>query len=65
MTYSEAPSYIRWSWGSKNEKWKTSWSGMEDFVTQVDNILETADEDCYGIKRPTSEWTDVLFLDSP
>jgi hypothetical protein len=65
MTYSEAPSYIRWFWDSENEKRKTSWSGMEDFVTQVDNILETADEDCYGIKGPTSEWTDELFLDSP
>jgi hypothetical protein len=51
MTYSEAPSYIRWFWDSKNERWKTSLSGMEDFVTQNDNILETADEELLWYQR--------------
>jgi hypothetical protein len=62
MPYSEAPSYIRRFWDSKNERWRTSWSGTEEFVTQVDNIWERADEDCYGLKGTASEGTDELVL---
>jgi hypothetical protein len=38
--------------------WRSSWSGTDGIVTQIDSILENAEEDCYGIEAKPSEWTD-------
>jgi hypothetical protein len=47
----------RW-WEVKNKKWRSSWALTDDIVTQIDNILENAGKDCYGISEKPSDWTD-------
>ncbi|RDW93413.1 uncharacterized protein DSM5745_00735 [Aspergillus mulundensis] len=53
-------------WDRRNKQWRTHWSGTEDVVTLLENILERADMDCYGLVDKDSDWTDEApFLEFP
>ncbi|KAL2826199.1 hypothetical protein BJY01DRAFT_150285 [Aspergillus pseudoustus] len=58
VSYSKAPSRMRRWWDVKNKKWRSSWVLTDEIVTQIDNILENAEEDCYEIKEKPLDWTD-------
>ncbi|CEL00467.1 hypothetical protein ASPCAL00067 [Aspergillus calidoustus] len=45
-------------WDVTTKTMRPPWSGLDELVTQIDNILETADEDCYGVRGPASVWSD-------